>query len=104
MVKLSSFSERRVVVEVKVEGAEITLTVQPNVMTPALERRLSEAEGSESMDLLLDLFCRYVAAWDVTDDDGVPLDLVPDVVAQLPSTVLVGILRAARERLDELGN
>lgn len=104
MVKLSSFSDRTVDVTVDVGGATLHLTVRPNVMTPALERELSEAEGTRSMDLLLGMFCQYVAAWDVTDDENVPLELVPGVVAQLPSAVLVGILQSAQEVLRDRGN
>lgn len=104
MVKLSSFSDRTVDITVDVAGATLQLTVRPNVMTPALERRMSEAEGARSMDLLLGMFCDYITAWDVTDDGGVPLPLVPDVIADLPSAVLVGILQSAQEVLKSKGN
>jgi len=104
MVKLSSFSDRTVDITVDVAGAALKLTVRPNVMTPALERRMVEAEGARSMDLLLGMFCDYIAAWDVTDDEGVPLRLEPDVVAELPSTILVGILESAQAELKAKGN
>lgn len=104
MVTFSSWAHRTVKIAIDVEGFEVNLSVRPNLMTPEREIQLSETSGRESIDELLKFFCEYVAAWDITDDDGGLLELDPRVVsAALPSSVIKSILMESREAVDAQG-
>jgi hypothetical protein len=105
MVSFSSWAHRTVKVSIRVEGFDVNLSVKPNLMTPEREIQLSETSGRDSIDELLRFFCEFVCDWDITDDDGKPLQLDPEVVGSvLPSSVIRSILVESREAVDSLGN
>lgn len=104
MVKLSAVSGQSVPVVVTVSGVELSLKVRPHVMTPARELRMQELSGPEAVGELLAFFCDYVAEWDLTDDDDVPIGIRPEVVGSvLPSSVMLAMLAQAQEQVTELG-
>jgi hypothetical protein len=103
MVKLSALQGRTVRITVHVGGVELSLKVRPNAMTPQRELELQEADGPDAVRGLIDFFCDFVAEWDLTDDDGTVLAIVPEVVAGLPSGVMLHVLRHAQAEVDAVG-
>lgn len=102
-MKLSTFSNRTASTVLDIDGDTLRLTVRPYLMTPERERMMVQGSSLEQFDLLLAFFCEYVVDWDLENDEGTQVALEPDSVQRyLPSTVLLWILKEAKDRTNPL--
>lgn len=79
-------------------GVDLTLSYRPSAVTPRFQKAVAAAQRDGDLDaLILDPLCRLIAEWDLTDEDGTPVALTPDALADLPVPVLVGLMTAIGE-------
>jgi hypothetical protein len=79
-------------------AADLTLAYRPSAVTPRFQKAVAAAQRDGDLDaLILEPLCRLIANWDLTDEDGTPVALTPDALADLPVPVLVGLMTAIGE-------
>ncbi len=103
-MRLSQITTRTARARINIDGEDLTVTVQPYLMTPERERLMASADNAdEQVDGLIQFFCEYVTEWDLTDDNEQPIPLKPDVVGEtLPSSLLLWIMAEAKRATDPL--
>lgn len=103
MAKLSSWVNRTIAVRVVIDETEINLQVRPNKLTPEGELGLYQAQGTNDVGPLFDVFCDLVADWDITDDDGRVLPIRHETLKAFPSRMLMEIMTQASTKARESG-
>lgn len=99
-------------------GHDIKISYRPDAVTPRMQsqiyranraiekaRKRDEIPDTDIAPLLVEMVCRCVAEWDVTDGNGGMWPLDPEHVEQLPTTfldaVIGAVFAAEKEPLDE---
>lgn len=101
MASLSKVTKQRVKAELELAPGEVlTLWHNPKGYTPALENEVREAEGSESLVLIL-LAC--LLEWDLTADNQEDADLFCVEVGEVVPLTFDALCKLPTEFLLEVG-
>lgn len=95
MPKLSAVITDQATVSVELGGEPVTVTYRPRAMTPELQERIGAAEGVAGIKAALyGPVAELLVSWDVTQDDGTPIDVKDEeALRSIPSQLLLAVLR-----------
>lgn len=75
-------------------GHVLNITYRVPEYTPNQAAALTASQRNDPRQAA-DMLCRFLSSWDLTDDDGKPYELVPEVVAEnVPLSVINAIVGA----------
>lgn len=75
------------------DGTTVHLTVDPAKLTVRQMRLLGDAEQRGDVGAVVDMFFAIVKAWDLEDDDGRPLPLEEESLADWPIGLFMHFLQ-----------
>ncbi len=96
-IKLADLAKQTKTVTVAFEGAEepLTVTYRPRFLTPARQVAFEEAaRAGRHTELLTEGIVGLVAEWDLLSDDGQPVALTAEGLADVPLEVLSVVVEA----------
>lgn len=95
MPRLGEIVADRATVAVPFGDSALRVTYRPKVVTPAFQRAALVSQRTQDVDTAL---CRplaqLIASWDLTDDDGTPIEPTAEAFMLLPATLLLTVLDA----------
>ena len=96
-VKLGDLTKQTKTTTVQFEGVEdpLTVTYRPRHLTPARQAAFREAaEAGRHTEALVEGIVGLVAAWDLLGEDGRPVPLTAEALADVPLEVLGLVIEA----------
>lgn len=87
------------VLSIEYAGETVNFTYKPSELTPTILGELREANEQGNDNFTVQVLCKLIVVWDVTDDATPPvtLEIIPEVLGDLPSAFLSAILTACTE-------
>jgi hypothetical protein len=95
-MKLSQFRSKTRKITVEFEGEKFAVEYKPVAITPSFNERFLSDDVKVSTYLVA-YIVEVVDSWELTDDDGIPLALTMEVVANIPTILLDAIFGAINE-------
>jgi hypothetical protein len=80
------------------EEATLNLTVNPAVLTPAMEAEMTASSDIEKVTGFIE---KLVVKWDLLDDAGVPIVLTADGLKDVPLMLLGLVVKGIAEAIGE---
>ena len=80
-------------VKVPFNSVEITISYDPNVITPRLseDMKAAVAAGDSSIKQYLGTMVKWIKTWDLTDASGEVMAITSEVLLDFPDKILSGI-------------
>lgn len=102
MPRLGHIIADRATVHVPLGNESMTVIYRPKKITPAFQEHIARAEGSTAVrDALYGPVASLVAEWDLTHDDGTPIDPSSvEALREVPSVVLFAVVKAVMEDMQ----
>ena len=98
MPRLTQLVDATRTVSVPFGAVTLAVVYRPGVVTPRLQKAISQAQRESDIDAgLLMPMAELIASWDLTDDDGETIKTTPDALSDVPAAVLLAILSAIGE-------
>lgn len=94
-IRLADLTSKTRTVNVPYDGESIAVTYYPGRLTPATESRLNKAnEDNRPASGVAAELALIMASWDVLDDKGKPEPVTAELLAQMPTRLLLAIVGA----------
>lgn len=95
MPRLTDLVASSATVIVPFGGSSLLVVYRPDAITPRFQKAAQAAQAAGDLDAaLLVPISTLIRSWDLTDDDGEPVGLDPNTLADVPAPVLLAVLTA----------
>lgn len=98
MPKLTDLIAARKTISVPFGESALKVSYRPNVVTPRLQKAISQAQREQDIDAgLLAPMSELIHSWDLTSDSGETIETTREALADVPAQVLLAVINAIGE-------